>query len=512
VEFELPPAHGYLEPGDVVWTAHDLMPEAATGADRYDVWRLIPLHVVEVNDPLSPAKIKVRCVDLREVYASWWSPLTTDIGMTDDLSGIAILDRAGGWMTVREQVGYGIRPPGNDAYQEVLANTPIIDAYGLLVEGGDDQNHLLNSTFSEGLGDTFTNWTKTTTGAAIGVGWTLYTLVDATGFRRAIQLATYATSEQSYVTQATTLSGIGAHFLHARVWYKDGGAYDRMNIRIQRSDTSEYWRDSDSTWQVAATDNQLTPGSGVIETQRWVSKEMDLSGVAATMTVSVGHFSAVYNAGQISQLQGVELIEKPIQAGYYAYRSPLPTKAAKVTRIKNLTHIVNDSPVRVLSPVRGFVKMRFTPHWSHEDVEDSTQKYLWCADFDGIADSEFLRCVYSRIEAITGIWQFFNGTDYASFTVTGADLVNRDQTYEIICRWTSEALDEWGSGQQLDIWVDGVIGITFDNGAAERAADAVCNVSIGGSVTLNEEEFGDASFTAITIGDHVPSEDVLLRL
>src|SRR3990172_1465519 len=175
VTFDLPPHFAYLEPGDTVWTQHSMIPEAPTGTDRYDTWRLIPLFVVEVYDPLSPAKITVKCVDLREVYCSWWSPLLTDIGMTDDLNGIAILDRAGGWETTRAQVGYGVRPPGNDAYQEVLANTPIVDAFGLLCEGGDDINHLLNSTFSEGSGDTFTSWTKTTSGAAIAVGWTLYT-------------------------------------------------------------------------------------------------------------------------------------------------------------------------------------------------------------------------------------------------------------------------------------------------------------------------------------------------
>ena len=99
VTFDLPPAYGYLQPGDTIWTSHDQMPEVATGASRFDVWRLIPLYVVEIHDPLSPPKLTVKCVDLREVYCSWWSPLKTDIGMTDDLNGIAIIDRAGGLVT-----------------------------------------------------------------------------------------------------------------------------------------------------------------------------------------------------------------------------------------------------------------------------------------------------------------------------------------------------------------------------------------------------------------------------
>jgi len=514
VSIDLPPAYGQIEPGMTVWAAHDLLPEAPSGTDRYETWRLVPLYVLSVEDPIKPAVLKLTCLDLRERYCTWWSPMLTDIGMTDDLNGIAILDRAGGWNTVRDQVAYGVRPPGNDSYQEVLANKPIVDAYGLLIEGGDDENHLLNSTFSEGSGDTFTSWTKTTSGGATGVGWELYTLIDATGFRRAIQLVPTATGEDAYVTQAATLVGTGSHFMHARVYYKNGGAFDDLGIRIQRSDTSAWWRDSDASWQGATQTNAITPNSGVVASLRWVSKEMDLTGVAATMTVHVGHFSAAYNGTQITQLQGVELIEKPIQAGYYAYRSPLPTKAAKVTRVMNLTHIVNDSAVRVLSPTRGFVKLSFTPHWSHEDVEDDTQKYLWCADFDGITDTQFLRCLYNRLDSTTAQWQFFNGTDTASLEVTGADLANRDQTYEVVCRWTSEEFNEYGTegGQVFDIWVDGVRGVPFTNGAAERVADATCNVGIGSSVTLNEEEFADAHFTAITISDHVPTEAEILRL
>lgn len=511
VTFELGPEFAYLEPGDWVWSAHELLPEPPQG---YEPWRLIPLYVVEVSDPLAEAKLTVKCADLRETWCTFWSPFLTEVGMTPDLNGIAMLDRSGGWETDRDQVGYGVRPPGDDAWQEVLADQPIVDSFGLRIEGGgSDVNHLLNSTFSEGSGDTFTSWTKTTTGGASGVGWTLYTLIDANGFRRAIQLVTTAAGEQSYVSQ--TVAGMENNSLVVKVYYKDGGAVDRMVLRISRSDTGQYWRDSDGTWQAGAQDITLTPGSGVIDTVRFVSKMFTVTtGGAASITVAVGHFSAAYSATQISGLQGVELIE-PLRR-YYAFRSPLPTKAAAVTRVLNRTWIVNDSAVRVLSPTRGFLKCTITPLWSHSDLASSDVKRIWSAEFDGGLNIEFLRCYYDPLDAANGRFYFTNGDGEEAYVALGnPDLPVAGEQYTVICRWTSEAENEHGlEGQALDIWLvapDGTVtrgtGVT---GCTTQIADAACDVHLGGSPV--DTELLDGHITYLTIGDHCPTEAELLRL
>jgi hypothetical protein len=521
VSFDLPPHFGYLEPGDVVYSAHELVPAAATGAQRTDTWRLIPLHIVEVHDPLSPAKISIRAVDLRSSYASWWSPLKTDLGMTDDLNGIAILDRAGGWETVRDQVGYGIRPPANDAWQEVLANQPIIDALGLRCEGGEDTNHLLNSTFSEGAGDVFTSWTKTTSGSAIAVSWTLYTLIDATGFRRAVQFATYAAGEQAYLSQ--TVNNLEDKTFAVKVYYKDGGAYDRMGLRISRSDTGQYL-DSAGAWQGSVQTLTLSPGSGVIETERYVSPLLDTSSTGTVnLTVAAGHFSAASSVAQISQLQGVELLEVPSR--YEAFRCPLPTKATAVTRVVNYTSIVNDSPVRVLSPTRGFVKCQITPEWSHTDLADADVKYIWSSDFDGVTASERLRCYYARTSATLGAYSLRTGATLSGFVasvvVSGTDLPTEGETYTIISRWNSEDLDEHElGGQALDIWFGNTAGVftrdTF-TGAPTLVPDAECDVYLGTTIDPAEllarpDLMLDGHLSNVTIGDHCPSERELLDL
>jgi hypothetical protein len=301
--------------------------------------------------------------------------------------------------------------------------------------------------------------------------------------------------------------------VYVRVFYKNGGATDDLEIRIQRTDDSTYWRDSDGSWQVAVTSNPITPKTGVVDSLRWISKQLDLTGATTNLTISVGHFSAVYNAGQITQLQGVELIE--IADGpFERWRSPLPTTTVAVTRVPNYTHIVNDTAVRVLSPTRGFMKLDWTPLWDHEDLVDSQIKYLWVAAFDGVTGIEWLHCSYKRIDSANAEWALQNADGGKSMLeVTTGALVERDTTYNVICRWTSESDDEHGvDGQALHIWVDGLLGNVIEPAPqATQNADSECDVDLGWNPTDTDETIADAHYTNVTISDHCPNETEILR-
>jgi hypothetical protein len=508
---ECPPLYGDLEPGDTIYMDHQLLPRIVRGTEP---WNLAPLYVVSVTDHVQPAKIELRCLDLRLVYCTWWSPLLTDIGMTDDLNGIPIIDQAGGWTTARAQIAFGERPGNDETFQAVAVNTPVIDGFGLLVQGGGDVNLLLNSAFSEGTGDVFTSWTTTTSGSAIAVSWALYTLIDATGYRRACTLATYATGEASYLSQ--TVSTVGGKKLYARVFYKNGGAVDDLVIRIQRSDDSTYWRESDGSWQAGAVDNPISPKSGVVGSNRWVSKQLDLSAATTNLTVSVGHFSAVYNGGQITQLQGVELLEMTADTGPYCrWRSPLPTKATAVTRLMDRVRIANDSAVRVLSPQTGFVKLTARLHWSHEDLVDSERKYVWCADFDEGDNTNFFRCFYIRVDETNGAW-IFESSDVTAFTgavllTTTGTLPQAEDLLTIIGRWTES--NELGLvGQALDLWVDEVKGVGVSAAGAPSILSS-CGVYLGSTPNdgVSLTAGFDSHITDLTIGEHCPTDEELLR-
>lgn len=511
VTFDLPPHFGHLEPGDTIWASHDELPDAATGTGLYDTWRLIPLHVVEVNDPLQPPKLTVKCIDLREVYCSWWSPLRTDIGMTDDLNGIAMIDRSGGWETVRDQVGYGLRPPGDDAYQQVLAGNPIVDAFGLLVEGGSDTSRLLNSSFSEGAGNVFTSWTPTTSGSAIAVEWMLYTMIDATGFRRAVQLATYNAAEQAYLSQ--TVNAMQNKKFAIRVWYKDGGAYDRMRLQVTRSDNGKYLDASDGSWNAAPPDNALEPASGVIQTERFVTPVFNTTSTGTVnLAISIGHLSAASAIPQISQIQGAELLEAASTSSTDAswrFRSPLPTKAAAIARVRNLTSIVNDSAVQVVSPVRGYVKMTIRPRWGHSDLADSQSKYIWAAEFLG--GGSFLRIRYFRLDGSTAIWYFENG-DSRQARINPATIMSQDSTHIVIARWTSTTQNEHGLvGQALDLWVDGVQADTA-TACNQQAIASENDVYLGTVPTISQEDSFDGQITDLTMDIRCPSYEEIVRI
>jgi hypothetical protein len=304
-----------------------------------------------------------------------------------------------------------------------------------------------------------------------------------------------------------------------RFWYRNGGTTDPTVIRIQRSSDSKYWRDSDGTWQAGAIDNEVTDSSSTASLV-WTSKLLDMTGLSTNLTISAGYFSAVYNAGQISQLEGIELLEISA-AGQLSdsMRKPLPTKAATVTRVENLTWIINDSAVRMLSPTRGFVKVTVTPLWSHDQLPDTQKKYIWCAEFS--ADYYF-RVYYERIDGGTGQWTFSKWYDntnaYAYCTVTGSDLPAAGVPTVISARWNSEAYDEHGlPGQAFRIWQNGVAADVVDTiGTPTPTADAVSKVYLGSlpigfGFAADSSEYADAHLTNLTIGINCPTDEELAR-
>lgn len=519
------PQYGFVQPGDTIYCDHELLPELSRAGGT---WRYVPLYVVEVNDPISTPKIEIKCLDLREYYCAAWSPLRTDVGMTGDLNGIAMIDRAGGWLTDRAQLAYGERPAGTtdtvddtQLFQEVAADNPVVSRFGLQVEGGGDTNYLLNSTFSEGAGDTFTSWTKTTSGSAIGVSWTLYTLIDATGFRRSIQLATFNVAEDAYVSQ--TASGMGGKRLFVRIHYRDGGLIDNTIWRAQRSSDSKWFRNSDSSWQVATTDNTLDH-SGASFGKFFASNMLDLSLVGATdVTVHAGIFAATPAVEQISQLNGLELTDSPRAdaATYMRYRSPLPTKAATVTRVVNQTYFVNDSAVRVMSPTRGFIKISFRPNWSHDDLLDGDVKYIWARD-------HLLTALYYQRQSSTiALWRFENGAgqraEINSDDVSAYAVAARGQEYTIVCRWTSNTENEYDLiGQAMDIWLLIPTLNTWHQGNTQENATvdsitATSKLYLGRSTNTDTTTtpglyYADGHIFNFTCGDHVPTEEELKRM
>lgn len=512
VEVDMPPSFGNIQPGQTIWCDHDLLPEIDHTSNGR--WRLVPLYVIETYDPISTAKITLKCLDLREYYCSVWSPLRTDVGMTPDLTGIAMIDRAGGWMTTRDQLAYGERPGGEtdlnqtQLYQEVLANQPIVSRFGLQVEGGGDTNNLLNSTFSEGSGDTFTNWTKTLSGSAVGVNWTLYTLIDAMGFRRSIQLATFNAGENAYVSQ--TVSGMSGKRLFVKIHYRDGGMIDSTIWRAQRSSDSKWFRDSDSSWQVATTDNELPHTGNALFGEFFASTMLDLSAVGATtVTVHAGIFSATPAVEQITQLNAVELISVSTtdSTSSARYRSPLPTKAATVTRTKNETWFVNDTAVRVISLTRGFVKLGFRPGWDHSDLANGQIKYLWSVD------SLLWFVSYERLDSGTARWHFNAGP-----VIETSNVITRGSEYTTIARWTSVAENEFDlGGSAWDLWVQ-IAGIwqhdqtTGNPDPGTLSATSKLYLGRGADSDTNGDTYADGYIFNLTVGDHCPTENELKRM
>jgi hypothetical protein len=156
------------------------------------------------------------------------------------------------------------------------------------------------------------------------------------------------------------------------------------------------------------------------------------------------------------------------------------------------------------------------PEWSHADLLDGQSKYLWAADFDENSNSQYLRCFYRRVDSTTGSWRLLSSnatSDPAKLDVSGANLATRGTEYAVVCRWTSQAQDEYGvPGQALDIWVNGVRGTQITNLGTPVANDE-CGVYLGGTPNDgNAENEADGHLTSVTFGEHCPTEAELLRM
>ena len=185
-----------------------------------------------------------------------------------------------------------------------------------------------------------------------------------------------------------------------------------------------------------------------------------------------------------------------------------------MTRIANVTRIVNDSAVRVLSPKRGFFKLTYIPLFDNDDLFPTRIKCIWDAAFDESVNSQFLRCYYVGLGPGTGRWKFLTtGGFQAEMLVTGAEVLTKGTEYVIICRWTSADISEHDQvGQALDLWVNGVKATQL-TARPENLAGADCNVYLGSSLNLDSNhEYADGHLRFATIDIRCPTEEELLRI
>lgn len=501
LEIDVPIRFADVEPGDTVWSAHDLLP----WSPGYEAWEQVPLFVVGVTDRLEPPHITLSCLDLREAYCSFYSPFRV-LGVDDQKTGLARLDLGGGWATDRNQVAFAQRPT-DDIWLEVAANTARLGKDGLTIVGGsldgvllEDTNLLLNSTFSEGSGTTFTSWTNVTTGAGALAEDIADYLIDSPGYQRSIVCSTAAASESAYVAQTVSM-GASEKF-YVRQLYGSAGATDDHFIQIYRvvGGTGNYWNDTTDAWQAGAYSiRPVVSADG-----DYISEWIDFGAGSGTLSIYTGYLAALVTGANEMHIYSTEVYR--CTKSWHSARPLLPTTSAAVSRLRDYTYADNSADWRAWSPNRGYIRFDYTPIWSHIYLADGDDMPIVVAAHDGDTGSEQHVIGYHRTDASNGYW-YFDGAQYAltsGFPVVGTK-------YSIGARWTSAAVDEFDvAGQAKAIWINGTVGGTTTTGGTEPVPDENARVYFGSDPAT--ETFGDGHFTNLEIGSRCPTDAEMVRL
>lgn len=501
VSITVPVTFGDVEPGDTVWCSHAGLPWSPGSRS----WEQVPLYVTEVAENLNEPARTLKCLDLREAYCTYYSPLQV-LGVDSQYSGLARLDMGGGWSTSRPQVAFAQRP-GDGLYREVAANTALLGKDGLLIQGGsdgishEDVQYLLHSTYAGGSGDTFTDWTKTVTGSATVAQDTADYLIDSAGWQRSAKATTTVNTESAYLSQALGF-GAGVKF-YVRQWYKNDSGSDQHFIQIYRSvgGVGNYWNDSTGAWQAGVY--SIRPTLTATGVGYFCSKQIDFGAGAGTLYIYTGHLNGLQTTANVVHLYSTEVLRGT--KVLWRRRSLLPTTTAAVTRRQDYTAADNSADFRCWFMERGYFRVDFTPLWDHEDLDDGEDAIVISGAHDGPIGAAAHVCGYHRTDATNGYW-FFNSVQLAT---SGATLPNAATTYTLAGRWTSEDEDELGiTGQAMDLWVDGTKA-TGTTGGTEPVPTTAAQVYLGSDPAY--VAFADGYLEELAIDSRCPTDAEMAR-
>ncbi len=217
--------------------------------------------------------------------------------------------------------------------------------------------------------------------------------------------------------------------------------------RAQRASDSQWWRDSDSTWQVAQTDNTLAVGATASTIHREFSKVITKDGTTGNITVQF----VVASGGTANRRNRCFHIQK--EGGTYpVVSSPIPTVASAVTR-------QGDSMVLRNIPwpyVRGTLLTRIRPEFDSAAIAAAGGDFFMGGGFVPGAATAAYQLTY-KVASSRFNFAFTNSgsTVYEAFySITP----NRDQEYRLAYRWTSAAGELGLTPLTMSVFVDGVKG------------------------------------------------------
>jgi len=458
-------------------------------------WQRRPMRVIEHSALPGQDIVELRLLDIRHLLCLYqdlaWTTKPTG-GTADGIS------RFGKGLTrtfARDSQAWVDDAAGGGPV--VLAeNNKEKNADGGLIVEGVEVNEIIQSSFKNGSGDTFTGWTNSGEGSnGSDINEETSILLFESG--ESARTVKFTAGDPIHVADMQILSTATASFsadviCRASIDHYDA-ATDVLSYAIQRGFDSEWWRDSDQTWQAAKTWNDLTASE--LAWDRHISKQIDVGSDATTIAVAVGIPTATGVAAQ-ENICGHVQIE---QAKFVSSR--ILTEAAIKTRENDILLVSNNSTARSWNNAQGAFPCEVIPGWDAADVNTENKTVIFVGH-----DADNWEWLY--YDGTNARWVFERKVATTIYRAIFAATPTRGTAVKIGARWT-------GSNGELDltnftasIFVDGVKGTDVVTVAAPTEADTV-DIEFGNK---SEAEYFDGQMRLFHSFQYVPTDLEMKRL
>ncbi len=403
VEIDCAPQFAAVEVGDEIEMSHPdgPAPDGLGWREGPGERRDLVVLTREVN--AMTGVVKLRCADMRDNACLFFGSFRTTLGYGPDYQGIPMLHAGGGPLTVaRAQTAY-IQRPGDRLFVDAPSDLLKFSADGLAIEGSLDKNWILNSTFSQGSGSTFTSWTNTTGGAGTLTADLGSWLFDVSGLRRSPKVTVAASGDSAFLDQIVSPGNVT--FRVKFRFFADAGP-TRLGIIIRRGSDGKDWNDATATWDPA---NVINFPASAIGLGSFISK-LIAPGSATTIDIFTGFFSV--GGGSASGTAHPYSVELLTAGSLYPGATPVVTTTATVTRVADQVSLPNPLTGRVWLAQTGCFAFGFIPMWNHTDLADAETKVLLSIDY--VASSKKDRVYYERVDGNTGKFHYVRATSGAT--------------------------------------------------------------------------------------------------
>jgi hypothetical protein len=409
------------------------------GAGRDAKWKGRLGALIAIETDMDAMETTVTDLDLRDFLCTLWRTWHSDEVPSSQHQGIAALDPGVGETCTRSGDAWLENPAAAKAgtAQAVKAQADMLrlSTEGLLIEP-QRTNDLTRSSFKSGL----TGLTAVGT-AGQSTADTTDLFFEPAESGNSLKITRNATAEDQGRTFPATAAYAANDIVVVSGYYKNDSGV-AASWYLQRSSDSQYWRDSDGTWQAGIQYN-ATPVSTAIT--RFVSRVIDVGSGTPTLTLSVVHRTADAN-GTISHFYHLQ-----IEEGRSA-TSPILTDGATVTRNKDTFTIENVTGKRVQEGSLFTAKWVGVPNFNGAEQAAGTTRILWETFVD--ADN-YLRVFWSQSD---GGFVFRVRRSAVTYDAIKTVTVTRGTAYKVVAQLSSAAGEEDLTAFTARIFVNDVKG------------------------------------------------------